>query len=237
MGLLDQLDVDAVRASYRADLPTPVDVLNLIHFKDEEAYKWYGVMMLPLLKAVGATVGWMGKHQASLLGEPRAEELLVVRYPNQRRFFTLALNPYYMLVANPQRLKAVKRFEASFTNSENDFSRLRRSEWVLSMHSHESSAPLDPVLEEAGGECVYRSEETSEIKIAKRDHPANTNPLAFRHTALYRFESAEAAAVSLTPRVLDQIREVTGEPSLQLYRRVPRREAMPAQLAKLLSRV
>jgi hypothetical protein len=79
MGLLDQLDLDAVKQLYRADLPVPVDVLNLIHFKDEDAYKWYGVLVAPLLKAVGAEVGWMGAHVESFAGEPRAEELLVVR--------------------------------------------------------------------------------------------------------------------------------------------------------------
>jgi uncharacterized protein (DUF1330 family) len=117
MGVLDQLDLDAVKRLYRADLPVPVDVLNLIHFKDEEAYKWYGVLTLPLLKAVGAQVGWVGTHEESLLGEPRAEELIVVRYPNQRRFLALALNPYYMVVANPQRMKAVRKFEASFSRT------------------------------------------------------------------------------------------------------------------------
>jgi hypothetical protein len=40
MGFLSQLDLDAVTQLYRADLRVPVDVLNLIHFKDEEAYKW-----------------------------------------------------------------------------------------------------------------------------------------------------------------------------------------------------
>ena len=73
------------------------------------------MLTLPLLKAVGAEVVWMGTHVTSFPGEPRAEELLVVRCPNQRRFFALALNPYYMLVANPQRMKAVRKFEASFT--------------------------------------------------------------------------------------------------------------------------
>jgi hypothetical protein len=39
MGVLDQLDLDAVKRPYRADLPVPIDVLNLIHFKDEDTYK------------------------------------------------------------------------------------------------------------------------------------------------------------------------------------------------------
>jgi len=63
--MLDQLDLDTVKRLCRADLPVPVDVLNLIHFKDEEAYKWYCVLALPLLKAVGAEVGWMGAHPAN----------------------------------------------------------------------------------------------------------------------------------------------------------------------------
>ena len=149
--MLDQLDLDAVKRLYRADLPVPVDVLNLIHFKDEEAYKWYGVMALPLLKLVGAQVGWMGAHVKSFLGEPRAEELLVVRYPNQRRFFALALNPYYMLVANPQRMKAVRKFEASFTHSPNTLDGLRRCQWVLAVHFHEAPEAVQRVVESAGG--------------------------------------------------------------------------------------
>jgi hypothetical protein len=40
MGMLDRLDLDSVKRLYREDLPVPVDVLNLIHFKDEEAYRW-----------------------------------------------------------------------------------------------------------------------------------------------------------------------------------------------------
>jgi hypothetical protein len=80
MGMLDQLDLDAVKRLYRADLPTPVDVLNLIHFKDEEAYKWYGVLTLPLLKAVGAEVGWIASRrplpQSATLLRVGAESLL-----------------------------------------------------------------------------------------------------------------------------------------------------------------
>jgi uncharacterized protein (DUF1330 family) len=219
MGMLDQLDLDAVKRLYRADLPVPVDVLNLIHFKDEEAYKWYGVVALPLLKAVGAEIGWMGTHVKSFLGEPRAEELLVVRYPNQRRFFALALNPYYMLVANPQRMKAVRKFEASFTHSPDSLGALRRCKWVL--------------VESAGGQLVYQSTESSPIVISKRSHPANTNPLVFKRTALFRFEDQEKCEAAMQPGVLSQLQQAAGEVSVQLYQRVPRSKAIPAALQKL----
>ncbi len=232
--MLDQLDLDAVKRLYRADLPVPVDVLNLIHFKDEEAYKWYGVLTLPLLKAVGAEVGWMGTHVKFFLGEPRAEELLVVRYPNQRRFFALALNPYYILVANPQRMKAVRKFEASFTHSPDSLEALRRSKWVLAVHFHEAPNAVQSFVESAGGELVYQSHETSPIVISKRPHPANTNPLVFKRTCLFRFDDQQSCEAGLQPGVLSELQEAGGEASVQLYRRVPRKDALPDALGKLL---
>ena len=233
MGMLDQLDLGAVKRLYRADLPAPVDVLNLIHFKDEEAYKWYGLLTLPLLKAVGAEVGWMGSHVASLRGEPRAEELLVVRYPNQRRFFGLALNPYYMLVANPPRMKAVRKFEASFTYSPNSLDALRRCKWVLAVHFHKAPDAVQDIVESAGGKLVYQSNETSPIVISKRPHPANTNPLVFKRTALFRFEDQASCGAAMQPEVLSQLQHASGDASVQLYQRVPRSRALPAAVSKL----
>jgi len=234
MGMLDQLDLDAVKSLYRADLPVPVDVLNLIHFKDEEAYKWYGVMALPLLKLVGAKVGWMGTHVRSFLGEPRAEELLVVRYPNQRRFFALALNPYYMLVANPQRMKAVRKFEASFTHSTDSLDALRGSKWVLAVHFHEAPDAVQSIVESAGGDLVYQSQATSPIVISKRPHPANTNPLVFKRTCLFRFQDQQSCEAANQTGALNQLREAGGEVSVQLYRRVPRKDALPDVLGKII---
>jgi len=234
MGILDQLDLDAIKQSYRADLPVPVDVLNLIHFKDEDAYKWYGVMALPLLKLVGAEVGWMGAHVESYLGEPRAEELLVVRYPNQRRFLALALNPYYIAVANRQRLKAVRKFEASFTHSPDSLSALRASRYVLAVHFHRAGEAIQDIVGSAGGERVYESEETAPIVITRRPHPANTNPLLFKRTCLFRFTDQAACQAAMRREAVDEIREAAGETSVQLYRRVAKKRALPASLAKLL---
>ncbi|MGB8330023.1 MAG: hypothetical protein WCE62_07830 [Polyangiales bacterium] len=232
MSLLDKFDFQAVKELCRADLPVPVDVLNLIHFKDEEAYKWYGVLTVPLLKAVGAEVGWMGIHAKVFLGEPRADELLVVRYPNQRRFFALALNPYYIAVANPQRLKAVRKFEASFTHSPDSLLALRGSKWVLVVHCHEDSDAIQSIVQTAGGRLVYQSHETSPITITKRPHPADTNPLVFKSTYMFRFEDARSCDAAMQPGVLSQIHEAADEVSVQLYQRVPKRDALPAPLRR-----
>lgn len=233
MKLLSQLDLPAIKAAFRADLQTPVDVLNLIHFKDEDAYKWYGVMAMPLLKATGGQVGWMGAHEHSFLGERRAEELIVVRYPNQRRFFALALNPYYFAVANRQRLKGVRKFEASFTHSPDSLDALRPCKWLLAVHCHGGLDEVKRIVERNGGSLVYQSRETSPIMIAKRPHPANTNPLVFKCTALLRFEDRQSCIAAMQPSVLNELEDAAGEISVQLYRRVPRKDALPASTAGL----
>lgn len=231
MKLTKHLDVEAVRRLYRADIPTPVDVLNLIHFKDAEAYRWYGVLVLPPLKAVGGKVGWFGVHTISFEGESQAEELGVVRYPNQRRFFALALNPYYAMVANPQRLKAVRAFQASFTHSPDTLDALSSCKWVLAIHHHPGQGAIEAfqkLIEPTGGRLVYQSAETSPIVIAKKPHPANTNPLAYPNTALFRYEAKQDCENAITPGVVNQLREIAGNDiSVQLYRRLTRSEALP----------
>jgi hypothetical protein len=181
---------------------------------------------------VGAEVGWTGAHAESFLGEPRAEELLVVRYPNQRRFFALALTPYYIALANPQRLKAVRTFEASFTHSPDSLGALRQSKWILAVHSHRAPEAVEGIVEKAGGQLVYQSNETSPIVTTKRHHPADTNPLVFKHTALFRFESQERCETAMHPGVLNKVWEASGEASVQLYRRVSKRDALPAVLKR-----
>lgn len=237
MKLTKQLDVDALRRLYRADIPTPVDVLNLIRFKDADAYRWYGVLVVPTLKAVGGKAAWFGDHTTSFEGESQADELGVVRYPNQRRFFALALNPYYMLVANPQRMKAVRAFQASFTYSPDTLDLLSSSNWVLVVHHHPGRSViggLEKVVEPTGGRLVYQSAETSPIVIAKKQHPANTNPLIYPNTALFRYESQERCEDAITPGILNQLKEVAGDDiSVQLYRRLTRQEALPEAFAKI----
>lgn len=233
MRLMKHLDVDEVRRLCRADIPTPIDVLNLIRFKDAEAYRWYGLLVVPTLRAVGGKVGWFGDHTTSFAGESQADELGVVRYPNQRRFLALVLNPYYALVANPQRLKAVRAFQASFTHSPDTLAALGSSKWVLAVHHHPAHGIIEALqnsIEPTGGRLVYQSAETSPILITKKQHPANTNPLTYPNTALFRYESQHDCEDAITPGVLDQLKEAAGDDiSVQLYRRLTRREVLPGK--------
>jgi hypothetical protein len=85
----------------------------------------------------------------------------------------LALNPYYMMVANPQRMKAVRKFEASFTHSPDSLDALRGSKWVLAVHFHDAPDAIRPHRTHcfAGGNvsCLTQSAGTMS--------PAITHPL------------------------------------------------------------
>jgi len=88
---------------------------------------------------------------------------------------------------------------------------------------------LQNLIEPTGGRLVYQSAETSPIVIAKKDHPANTNPLVYKNTALFRYESQDRCEDAMTPGILSQLKEAAGDDvSAQLYRRLTRREALPA---------
>lgn len=82
---------------------------------------------------------------------------------------------------------------------------------------------------------MYQSHETSPIVISKRHHPANANPLVFKRTCLFRFADRESSEAAMQSRVLTELREAGGEVSVQLYGRVPRRNALPAGLGKLIA--
>ena len=232
------LDTGAVKRLYREEVPSPVDVLNLIHFKDREAYSWYGVLVAPALRLVGGRVGWIGEHIASLRGESRAEELLVVRYPNHRRFLAMAMSPYYLAVANPVRVRAVQQFEASFTYSGEDFRDLRKSEWVLVVHFNASDHDaalrgIQESLEGAGGKLVYVSRETSPIVLTKKPTRSGTNPLVFKSTAMFRFESEAACRSGVSSNVVDGVLRACDDASLQLYHRRKPAELLPEPLQRL----
>ena len=92
---------------------------------------------------------------------------------------------------------------------------------------------MQDIVETADGGLVYQSHETSPIAITKRYHPANTNPLLFKRTALFRFESRDSSEAALEPGVLNRLQEAGGEVSVQLYRRVAKKDALPSTLGKL----
>jgi hypothetical protein len=104
---------------------------------------------------------------------------------------------------------------------------------VPAVQFHEAPDAVVGIVESAAGQLVYQSTESSPIVISKCSHPANTNPLVFKPICVFRFEDQDSCKVAMEPGVLNQLREIGGDASVQLYERVPRRKALPAAVAKL----
>jgi uncharacterized protein (DUF1330 family) len=193
--MLARIDPGAVARLARTDLPRPLDVVNLIHLRDERSYARYGVAVTPALMAVGGRLRWMGHHERTLLGERQAERLMVVRYPSHRHFLAMTLNPYYVLI-NRLRERGVETFEASFTYAESEPLELRAQRWLVIAHFAEPTT-LERVreqLEPQVGPLVYASREVASASFLKGRRPTDPNPLTFPQIACFAAgEDAEPA--------------------------------------------
>lgn len=110
--------IDPSRAQFDAfkDLPRdqPIEMLNLVRFKDAaeyptdhplhgtglsgaEAYKNYGTETGPILQKVGGTIVWRGRFEAVLIGpEDEAwDACFIARYPNSGAFLAMVTDPDY----------------------------------------------------------------------------------------------------------------------------------------------
>jgi hypothetical protein len=218
--MIGRIKPNAVIGAFRADVPRPVDVLNLIWAGDWSSYRWYGLLVTPLVYGLGGSIRWMGRHERALHGEPQAQKLLVVRYRSHRRFIAMTLNPYYFAI-NRFRERGVERFEASFTHASVERKPLMGNRWLLAAHYNSSNgdgtlAKLRAALEPAVGELVYASRESARLTFLDPPRPTDPNPLTYRQVAFF---AAPDADVALAPETVERCEAAVEELSLQLYRR------------------
>jgi uncharacterized protein (DUF1330 family) len=229
--MLARLDPARIRALYLRDLPGPVDVLNLIQLRSAASYRVYGAMVAPSLLLFGHGLPWMGHHRTAFAGPTFADKLLVVRYPSHRHFMRMTLNPYYAL-CNVFRTRAVARFEASFTHSQEhrrDFSAERH---LLIAHfaspcTGDALAGLIRLVEKAGGRFVYASREVAPIDFFKRNIPSDPNPLTHPEHAFFAFASASALDRAVTPELIDALSLATERLALHAFERDPLSAYLP----------
>ena len=99
--------------NYPAD--TPVAMLNLVKYKgktdvgDEsgkEAYARYSKNVVPMLKAVGGKVLYMGTVAQTFIGDAdnQADLILLVQYPNVQAFFSMITNPTYLEISKDRKI-------------------------------------------------------------------------------------------------------------------------------------
>lgn len=216
---------------YRRELPSPLVVLNLIDFREREPYRWYGLFVYPAIRAVGGAVQWSGEWRHSLLGERQAEALLLVRYPNQRRFLLMVTNPYYAAI-NRFREKADAWFEASFTRPSGNAAQLARQRQLLVAHCDDEgqAGRIAALLTNAGAEQVYAVSEAAALGMFKEYEPSDPHPLRKKRALFFAPGSLGTELPVALRRELEQIPGV----SLQFYCRQKRRDALPAPLARFL---
>lgn len=231
-----RLDLDEYRRIFASDLPTPVDVPNLLMLAPNDAYRTYSRLVAPLLGMVRGKVRWAGRHTHSVAGECRAQKFMVVSYPNHRRFMAMVANPYY-LFANRWRQRGVDHFEASFTTPVRQRSGLRRQPCVLVVHFDSNDGPhdapsrptldqLEEVLGDSGARLLYASVETTPLTFLTHLKPNDPNALVYPETAVFGVSSTDAAAASLDADALHRVEALVPGAALQLYERLSVREML-----------
>ncbi len=230
--MIRRIQPGGVARAWREDIPGPVDVLNLIRVSEHfESYRWYGLLVAPLVYGLGGSIRWMGKHERSIAGEEQADKLLIVRYRSHRRFLAMTLNPYYLAI-NKLRERGVDRFEASWTRASTDDARLGSRRRLLVAHynsraGEDALARVRDVLEPAAGEFVYASREAARMDFLSP--PRDTDPHPLRYGEVAFFEPTEAALSNgvVGTTELAALEQATDGLSLQLYKREPPQANLP----------
>jgi len=110
--------VDPDRAQFEAfkglDRDHPIEMLNLVRFRDHAAYpddhplagagltgagayQRYGVETAPVIERLGVSILWRGTMQAMLIGpgDEVWDEMFIARYPTAHAFLEMVTDPVY----------------------------------------------------------------------------------------------------------------------------------------------
>lgn len=228
--MLDRVSPRKVARLFRRDLPRPIDVLNLLTISDLESYRWYGLLVAPLVYGTGGSVPWGGALVAHLHGPRVADRLLVARYRSHRAWIAMVTNPYYLLI-NRLRERGVARFEASFAAPIAGASLAKRDLLVVVAFDAPGDARLEAltcVVEGAGGELAYAAREAAPIDFFKDASPTDPNPLRFKRIAFFAFPTLHSIDRARAKGLVTRIVEEAGDCAVQVYRREPARAHFPA---------
>jgi uncharacterized protein (DUF1330 family) len=110
--------IDPEREQFEAfkalDRDQPIEMLNLVKFRERaaypaehplasagltgaEAYSNYGIDTAPIITRLGASIVWRGSMQAVLIGpsDEHWDEVFVARYPTAHAFLEMVTDPDY----------------------------------------------------------------------------------------------------------------------------------------------
>ena len=125
--------VDPLRAQFNAfkelNRDHPIEMLNLVQFRDHasypadhemakagltgsEAYRLYGTHTLPVLERVGGSILWRGAFETMLIGpsDEAWDATFIARYPTAHAFLAMISDPdYQRAVVHRQAAVATSR--------------------------------------------------------------------------------------------------------------------------------
>jgi uncharacterized protein (DUF1330 family) len=235
--LMTRLRPGSLIRLFRRDLPRPVDVLNLLTIGDLESYRWYGLLVTPLLHAAGGSVRWAGRRTAHLHGPEVADRLLVVRYPSHRVWLAMIANPYYFAI-NRLRERGVTRFQASFT-SPRSLSAFGRRALLLVVHfnarAEDALERIHGAVAVHGGDLVYAAREVSPIDFVDELRPTDPHPLELKRVAFFAFDAPALERARATGLVRD-VSACADACAIQVYEREPLLDHVPRTVARWLPR-
>lgn len=208
----------------------PMYVLNIISYKNFSAYRWYALLVLPILKLVGGNIQWAGHPSTILHGEAQCQSLLLVRYPTHQAFIRMIVNPYYAAI-NKLREKGVERFEGAFSEAvSGDGKALQSKENLLVLHFNADNP--DAVFEQAealfapeGAEPVLSLSQYLALDLMPRPKPSDPNPLTYQRNMFFAVDEVNEAL----NQAVKQWAAKQGDCVAAVYQRSSEKAFMPGQ--------
>ena len=211
----------------------PVDALNMVYFLNPVCYRWYRLLLSPLVLLRGGKSLFVGKHEQSLAGEKTFDELLIIRYPSLQTFIEVLTGRYYSLL-NRIREKGVRYFEFSFTRPFRESDELwnKGLRLVILFNYQEGTFGniLDKITNVLGKYPViqlYASRKVGDIPFKGRAGPSDPNPSKYEGTVIFSILEGYTGEFKLEKDTITDIEAVTTGLSIDIYRSLSVWESMP----------
>lgn len=211
----------------------PVDALNLVCFSNAASYRWYGLLLSPLVLLRGGRPVFVGKHEVSLHGEKTFDELVIIRYTSLRTFTEILTGRYYSLL-NKIRGKGVRYFEFSFTRAFRESSELwkkgRRLVILFNFQDGTFGNILDKITNTLGKYPViqlYASGKIGDIPFKGTVSPSDPNPCHYKGMVIFSILEDISEGFTLGENVMNDLKAATSDLSVDIYRSLGVRESMP----------
>ena len=228
--LLQKIDKQLVKELGKKDLPTPLDALNLITFDDEKSYRLYGLLVSPLVLALGGRPVWVGRYLKSIYGEKLADEMVIIRYPSHRVLLKIVSSKYYNFVNHWRE----KGGTLDFSLTKQIYLKIKPKGLCLVIHYNQRNENIDStlmnlknIIEENNGRLHYASYETGTLNIFKSSTPSDPNPTRYKQTAIFSYMSNRSLDVINNKELFSKIQSIVNDFSIQVYRTLTTKESMP----------